>query len=369
MRYAVGSVLVRWYLAPGGHIDLFIGHRSQAEYWTPILAQVRELSRPGGTGCRSQSSRVHRYGAQFPERGWRAGRAAVSVDRTGPLSDTWRIMHTLGQNAGDGNFHYLAGLRSRQHGNPDTFGFRQRTACSCAPASGGSALLVPLPLGALVRQRGQRKVQRLHLRVHDACKIVCRARQAHPDKQQVPVGGLAAFVQPEQHGDRDICGRTPGAALVRRVRSSIYGWRTSRARPRPVSTDTGPLARSARSLAAIWFGQLLIVFYDQERGRDLLCLGNELRVPEEQLGQQDGTLSIGQPSLPGTHSTIMPPGSRVSAGCCGCPHHPTRSSVPTSPTACTATNAASVVTTTGMMCTANSARICASRARTSAGFA
>ncbi len=54
MRYAVGSALVRWYLAPGGHIDLFIGHRSQAEYWTPILAQVRELSRPGGTGCRPQ---------------------------------------------------------------------------------------------------------------------------------------------------------------------------------------------------------------------------------------------------------------------------------------------------------------------------
>ena len=48
MRYAVGSLLVRWYLAPGGHIDLFIGHRSQAEYWTPILAQVRELSRPRG---------------------------------------------------------------------------------------------------------------------------------------------------------------------------------------------------------------------------------------------------------------------------------------------------------------------------------
>jgi poly(3-hydroxyalkanoate) synthetase len=47
MRYAVGSLLVRWYLAPGGHLGLFIGHRSQAEYWTPILAQVRELSRPG----------------------------------------------------------------------------------------------------------------------------------------------------------------------------------------------------------------------------------------------------------------------------------------------------------------------------------
>jgi poly(3-hydroxybutyrate) depolymerase len=46
MRYAVGSSLVRWYLAPGGHIGLFIGRHSQAEYWTPILAQVRELSQP-----------------------------------------------------------------------------------------------------------------------------------------------------------------------------------------------------------------------------------------------------------------------------------------------------------------------------------
>jgi PHB de-polymerase C-terminus/Tetratricopeptide repeat len=48
MRHAVGSPLVRWYLAPGGHIGLFIGRQSQAEYWTPILAQVRELSVPGG---------------------------------------------------------------------------------------------------------------------------------------------------------------------------------------------------------------------------------------------------------------------------------------------------------------------------------
>ena len=44
MRYAVGSSVVRWYLAPGGHIGLFIGRQSQAEYWTPILAQVREFS-------------------------------------------------------------------------------------------------------------------------------------------------------------------------------------------------------------------------------------------------------------------------------------------------------------------------------------
>ena len=31
----------------------------------------------------------------------------------------------------------------------------------------------------------------------------------------------------------------------------MYGWRTSRTRPRPASTDTGPLERSARSLAVI----------------------------------------------------------------------------------------------------------------------
>jgi len=48
MRHAVGSSQVRWYLAPGGHIGLFIGRTSQAEYWTPILAQVRQLSRPAG---------------------------------------------------------------------------------------------------------------------------------------------------------------------------------------------------------------------------------------------------------------------------------------------------------------------------------
>jgi hypothetical protein len=46
----------------------------------------------------------------------------------------------------------------------------------------------------------------------------------------------------------------------------------------------------------------------EQRGRDLLRLGDQLRVPEEQLGQQDGTLVIGQSSLPGPHSTIMPPG-------------------------------------------------------------
>jgi hypothetical protein len=55
-------------------------------------------------------------------------------------------------------------------------------------------------------------------------------------------------------------------------------------------------------------GELLIVFHDQQRGRDLLRLGDQFRVPKEQLGQQNGTLGIGQPSSPRAHSTIMPPG-------------------------------------------------------------
>ena len=35
-----------------------------------------------------------------------------------------------------------------------------------------SALLVPFPLGALVRQRRQRELQRLHLLVHHACEVI-----------------------------------------------------------------------------------------------------------------------------------------------------------------------------------------------------
>ncbi len=56
-------------------------------------------------------------------------------------------------------------------------------------------------------------MQGLYLRVHDACEVVCRAGQAHPDKQHVLVGVLAAFLQPEQDGDRDAGGRPPGAAF------------------------------------------------------------------------------------------------------------------------------------------------------------
>jgi hypothetical protein len=35
-----------------------------------------------------------------------------------------------------------------------------------------------------------------------------------PDKQHVLLGVLATSVQPRQHGDRDIGGRTPGAAFL-----------------------------------------------------------------------------------------------------------------------------------------------------------
>jgi poly(3-hydroxybutyrate) depolymerase len=56
MRHAVGSPLVRWYLAPGGHIGLFIGRQAQAEYWTPILAQVRELSGPGDVSISTRTA-------------------------------------------------------------------------------------------------------------------------------------------------------------------------------------------------------------------------------------------------------------------------------------------------------------------------
>ncbi len=40
------------------------------------------------------------------------GRDGMPMYIEGPHDDTWRIMRTLRQNAGDGNFHYLVGLRS-----------------------------------------------------------------------------------------------------------------------------------------------------------------------------------------------------------------------------------------------------------------
>ena len=84
MRYAVGSSLVRWYLAPGGHMGLFIGRQSQAEYWTPILAQVRELSRPGAGNNGPVSTAT---GSRLPRAGTlRAARQLPGPATAGPGS-------------------------------------------------------------------------------------------------------------------------------------------------------------------------------------------------------------------------------------------------------------------------------------------
>ena len=100
MRDAVGSSVVRWYLAPGGHIDLFIGRQSQAEYWTPILAQIRELSRPGDlTGHRQAGLQRGRHapGGQSERPRSRRRSARPQVRRQPPLRT-----HVLNSEAGPG---------------------------------------------------------------------------------------------------------------------------------------------------------------------------------------------------------------------------------------------------------------------------
>ena len=90
MRYAVGSSQVRWYLAPGGHIGLFIGRQSQAEYWTPILAQVRQLSRPGVRDAGNNAPVSARRSAdQVPDIWLKAWRRAVPVTRSRPIGAAW----------------------------------------------------------------------------------------------------------------------------------------------------------------------------------------------------------------------------------------------------------------------------------------
>ena len=87
MRYAVGSSLVRWYLAPGGHMGLFIGRQSQAEYWTPILAQVRELSRPGVRGAGNNGPVSTATASSLPRAGTlRAARQLPRSATAGPGS-------------------------------------------------------------------------------------------------------------------------------------------------------------------------------------------------------------------------------------------------------------------------------------------
>jgi poly(3-hydroxyalkanoate) synthetase len=44
MANVVGSERVEKHTTPGGHLGVFIGHRSQATVWPQMLAEVRELS-------------------------------------------------------------------------------------------------------------------------------------------------------------------------------------------------------------------------------------------------------------------------------------------------------------------------------------
>jgi hypothetical protein len=69
--------------------------------------------------------------------------------------------------------------------------------------------------------------------------------------QHVLVGVVAAFVQPEQDGDRDVGGRPPGAAFLWPGEAIDVRLEDVQDSSRPASTDTGPLACSARSLAVI----------------------------------------------------------------------------------------------------------------------
>jgi Transcription factor WhiB len=74
----------------------------------PALRQIEEAKRI----CRTCP-------AQAPCLAWwdgvcdlEFGRDGMPMYIEGPHDDTWRIMHTLRQNVGDGNFHYLVGLQS-----------------------------------------------------------------------------------------------------------------------------------------------------------------------------------------------------------------------------------------------------------------
>ena len=64
-------------------------------------------------------------------------------------------------------------------------------------------------------------------------------------------GKYLRAVQPEQDGDRDLRGGPPGAAFLSPVEVINVRLEDIQDPSPPVSTDTGPLARSARSLAAI----------------------------------------------------------------------------------------------------------------------
>ena len=108
MRHAVGSSQVRWYLAPGGHIGLFIGRQSQADYWTPILAQVRQLSRPGDTTNTTTLTSTRN-----------AGRASENGPLSGPgvLAEAEQALRARADTGDESAVSRLAGLLA-QRGDP-----------------------------------------------------------------------------------------------------------------------------------------------------------------------------------------------------------------------------------------------------------
>ena len=99
MRDAVGSSVVRWYLAPGGHIGLFIGRQSQAEYWTPILAQVRELSGPADITSTDETEQILRARANAGDE-WAARRLAELLAQRGDRDGVEQILRAR-TDAGD----------------------------------------------------------------------------------------------------------------------------------------------------------------------------------------------------------------------------------------------------------------------------
>jgi poly(3-hydroxybutyrate) depolymerase len=122
MRHAVGSSLVRWYLAPGGHIGLFIGRQSQAEYWTPILAQVRELSRPGdgestgllsGWGDLDGAEQILRARAGAGDE-WAARRLAELLAQRGDLDQAEQILRARADTGDESAVSQLAELLAQR---------------------------------------------------------------------------------------------------------------------------------------------------------------------------------------------------------------------------------------------------------------
>ena len=76
--------------------------------------------RPMPAGCvvSGAASQVRRRGHAQAHGEWDGvcdlefGRDGMPLYIEGPHDDTWRIMHTLRQNVGDGKFHYVVGMQT-----------------------------------------------------------------------------------------------------------------------------------------------------------------------------------------------------------------------------------------------------------------